>query len=166
MKLRQYLRRAMAAALCLMLCAGLVQPALAASGKIPGFSSSRKCSLTLAYGQAMEGVTVRLYRVASVDADVRFQAEGKFQEYLEGVNLNRLTQSGWVELAKCLRNAGLTVEAIVEYVRLSLEGDSTIRQRYELLKRQREELVVQRQRMDEAIGRLEHKIDVYAQKLN
>lgn len=30
---------------------------------------------------------------------------------------------GWVELAKCLRNAGLTVEAIVEYVRLSLEGD-------------------------------------------
>ena len=102
MKLRQYLRRAMAAALCLMLCAGLVQPALAASGKIPGFSSSRKCSLTLAYGQAMEGVTVRLYRVASVDADVRFQAEGKFQEYLEGVNLNRLTQSGWVELAKRL----------------------------------------------------------------
>ncbi len=54
----------------------------------------------------------------------------------------------------------------MEYVRLSLEGDSTIRQRYELLKRQREELVVQRQRMDEAIGRLEHKIDVYAQKLN
>ena len=102
MKLRQYLRRAMAAALCLMLCAGLAQPALAASGKIPGFTSSRKCSLTLTYGQAMEGVTVRLYRVASVDADVRFQAEGKFREYLEGVNLNRLTQSGWVELAKRL----------------------------------------------------------------
>lgn len=71
----------------------------------------------------------------------------------------------WVELAKCLRDAGLTVEAIVEYVRLSLEGDSTIGQRYELLKRQREGLLVQRQQMDEAIGRLEHKIDMYAQKL-
>jgi DNA-binding transcriptional MerR regulator len=69
----------------------------------------------------------------------------------------------WVELAKCLRNAGLTVEAIVEYVRLSLEGDSTIGQR--LLKQQREGLLVQRQQMDEAIGRLEHKIDMYAQKL-
>ena len=66
----------------------------------------------------------------------------------------------WVELAKCLRNAGLTVEAIVEYVRLSLEGDSTIGQ-----KQQREGLLVQRQQMDEAIGRLEHKIDMYAQKL-
>ena len=71
----------------------------------------------------------------------------------------------WVELAKCLRNAGLTVEAIVEYVRLSLEGDSTIGQRYELLKRQREGLLVQRQQMDEGSGRLEHKIDMYAQKL-
>lgn len=72
---------------------------------------------------------------------------------------------GWVELAKCLRNAGLTVEAIVEYVRLSLEGDSTIQARYELLKQQREDLFVKRQRMDEAIGRLEHKINMYAQKL-
>lgn len=53
----------------------------------------------------------------------------------------------------------------MEYVRLSLEGDSTIGQRYELLKRQREGLLVQRQQMDEAIGRLEHKIDMYAQKL-
>lgn len=73
---------------------------------------------------------------------------------------------GWVELAKCLRNAGLTVEAIVEYVRLSLEGDSTIRERYELLKQQREGLMVQRRRMDEALGRLDHKIDMYAKKLN
>lgn len=72
---------------------------------------------------------------------------------------------GWVELAKCLRNAGLTVEAIVEYVRLSLEGESTIQERYELLKQQREDLLLKRRRMDEAIGRLEHKINMYAQKL-
>lgn len=72
----------------------------------------------------------------------------------------------WVELAKCLRNAGLTVEAIVEYVRLSLEGDGTIRARYELLKQQREGLMIQRQQMDKALGRLDHKIEMYAKKLN
>lgn len=72
----------------------------------------------------------------------------------------------WVELAKCLRNAGLTVEAIVEYVKLSLEGDGTIRARYELLRQQREGLMVQRQQMDEALGRLDHKIEMYAKKLN
>ncbi len=71
----------------------------------------------------------------------------------------------WVELAKCLRNAGLTVEAIVEYVRLSLEGEGTIRQRYELLKQQHEDLTAQRRQMDEALKRLEHKIEMYAQKL-
>lgn len=72
---------------------------------------------------------------------------------------------GWVELAKCLRNAGLTVEAIVEYVRLFQEGESTIPQRYELLRCQREELSEQRKRMDAALERLDHKIEMYAQKL-
>ena len=33
---------------------------------------------------------------------------------------------GWVELAICLRNAGMSVEAMVEYVRLHRQGDSTM----------------------------------------
>ena len=32
----------------------------------------------------------------------------------------------WVELAKCMRSAGLPVEAMIEYVRLTQEGDATI----------------------------------------
>lgn len=71
----------------------------------------------------------------------------------------------WVELAKCLRSAGLTVEAIVEYVRLSQEGEGTILQRYQLLREQKEELSEKRRRMDEALERLDHKIAMYAQKL-
>lgn len=34
---------------------------------------------------------------------------------------------GWVELAKCMRSAGLPVEALIEYVRLTQEGDATRR---------------------------------------
>ena len=37
----------------------------------------------------------------------------------------------WVELAKCLRGAGLTVEAIVDYVRLYQQGTETIPARLE-----------------------------------
>ena len=37
---------------------------------------------------------------------------------------------GWVELAKCLRNAGLTVEAMTEYVRLDQKGRQTIPDRH------------------------------------
>ena len=33
---------------------------------------------------------------------------------------------GWVELAKCMRSAGLPVEAMIEYVRLYQLGDETI----------------------------------------
>ena len=40
---------------------------------------------------------------------------------------------GWIELALCMRNAGLPVEAMIEYVRLTQEGNGTIQARLELL---------------------------------
>lgn len=40
---------------------------------------------------------------------------------------------GWVENAICMRNAGLSVETLAEYVRLFQEDDDTIRARRELL---------------------------------
>lgn len=53
----------------------------------------------------------------------------------------------WVELAKCMRSAGLPVEAMIEYVRLTQEGDATIPARLQLLKEQREALLEQRAKM-------------------
>lgn len=43
----------------------------------------------------------------------------------------------WVELVLCMRSAGLPIEAIIEYVRLSRLGDSTFKARLELLSEQR-----------------------------
>ena len=68
---------------------------------------------------------------------------------------------GWVELALCLRNAGMSVEAMVEYVRLSQEGDSTKKDRLELLKKQKEAIVERRDRIDRALERLDSKIAHY-----
>lgn len=70
----------------------------------------------------------------------------------------------WVELAKCLRNAGLTVEAIVDYVRLCREGEHTVPQRLELLRRQRVGLMEQRRQIKEALERLDRKISIYEEK--
>ena len=39
----------------------------------------------------------------------------------------------WVQNAICMRNAGLPVEKLIEYVRLFQEGDSTIQARRDLL---------------------------------
>lgn len=67
----------------------------------------------------------------------------------------------WVELVKCMRGAGLTVEAIIRYVRLCQVGDATIKDRLELLEGQRELLLAQREQIDTAVTRLNHKISRY-----
>lgn len=67
----------------------------------------------------------------------------------------------WVSLAKCMRGAGLPVEAMIEYVRLSQEGDSTIPDRLKLLVRQREILLEQKKQIDATLERLDFKIERY-----
>lgn len=68
---------------------------------------------------------------------------------------------GWVELAICMRGAGLPVEVMIEYVKLFQEGDSTIPARLELLTEQRESLLEQRKQLDSILKRLNYKISKY-----
>ena len=44
---------------------------------------------------------------------------------------------GWVELMKCMRSAGVQIEALIEYVALSRQGDETVAERKALLIEQR-----------------------------
>ncbi len=67
----------------------------------------------------------------------------------------------WVELAICMRSAGLPVEMMIEYVRLFREGDTTIPARLQLLADQREILLEQRKQIDATIERLNYKISRY-----
>ena len=67
---------------------------------------------------------------------------------------------GWVGLAKCMRSAGLPVEAMIEYVRLYQEGDSTIPARLQLLLEQRQSLLEQKKKIDETLDRLNYKISI------
>ena len=67
----------------------------------------------------------------------------------------------WVELAICMRSAGLPVEEMTQYVKLNQEGDTTIPDRLELLKKQREVLHEQRKQLDDTLERLNYKIERY-----
>lgn len=67
----------------------------------------------------------------------------------------------WVELALCMRSAGLSVEAISEYVRLSRLGNGTIKDRLALLQNQREILLEQQRQITGTLDRLDHKISRY-----
>ena len=67
----------------------------------------------------------------------------------------------WVELALCMRGAGLPVEAMIEYVKLCQQGDSTIVARMLLLKEQMETLLEQKAQIESTIKRLDFKISRY-----
>lgn len=67
----------------------------------------------------------------------------------------------WVELALCMRSAGLPVEVMVEYLRLFQQGDKTIPARLELLTEQRENLLEQKKQIEQTLDRLNYKIARY-----
>lgn len=66
-----------------------------------------------------------------------------------------------MELAGCMRGAGLPLLALAEYVRLSQKGDETIPERRKLLIRQKEQLSVQLKAIQNTMERLEYKISCY-----
>ena len=67
----------------------------------------------------------------------------------------------WVELSKCLRSAGIPIEALIEYCTLTKEGNKTISARKELLIEQRKELLEKINEMQSTLDRLNYKISRY-----
>ena len=72
---------------------------------------------------------------------------------------------GWLEFALCMRNAGLPVEAVVNYLSLYQQGSETIPQRYELLKNQMNALEEQRAQLEATIEHLSYKISKYEEAM-
>ena len=71
----------------------------------------------------------------------------------------------WVEFIKCMRNAGLPIETLIDYVTMFQQGDSTIDARKELLTEQSKVLEKKIKDMNETLGRLNHKIELYEKGL-
>lgn len=68
---------------------------------------------------------------------------------------------GWVELALCMRGAGLPVGVMIEYLKLYQVGEETIPARLRLLTEQREALREQRRQIEATLDRLNYKIARY-----
>lgn len=72
---------------------------------------------------------------------------------------------GWIELMKCMRGAGVQIEALIEYVALFQQGDETIDARKAILIEQRDQLMERMTDMQRSLDRLNDKIDRYEQGL-
>ena len=71
----------------------------------------------------------------------------------------------WIELMKCMRAAGVQIEALIEYVALFQRGDETVEARKALLIEQREQLTARIEEMQQSLDRLNHKIERYEKGL-
>ncbi|MCR5788354.1 MAG: MerR family transcriptional regulator [Lachnospiraceae bacterium] len=67
----------------------------------------------------------------------------------------------WVEIAVCMRDAGVPIEMLIEYVKLFKQGDETFEARANLLKEARARIVEARKKYDTALERLDYKISRY-----
>ncbi|HJC48253.1 MAG TPA: MerR family transcriptional regulator [Candidatus Lachnoclostridium pullistercoris] len=82
-----------------------------------------------------------------------------------GIRNYQESDLAWVELAKCMRSAGLSVEVLLEYVKLYQQGDPTIPARLSLLKDQRSLLLQQKKQIETALDRLDFKISRYEEAM-
>jgi len=71
----------------------------------------------------------------------------------------------WIQFAKCMRGAGLSIEVLVEYVSMFQKGNSTIKARKELLIEQRNHLAEKVKEMQQTLERLDQKIDGYEERV-
>lgn len=72
---------------------------------------------------------------------------------------------GWIELMKCMRAAGVQIEALIEYVALFQQGDATVDARKAILIEQRDQLIERMEDMQRSLDRLNYKIERYEQGL-
>lgn len=68
---------------------------------------------------------------------------------------------GWVENAVCMRNAGVPIEALIEYVKLYQMGDTTFEARRQLLQEQYDALREQKEQIEATMKRLAYKVSRY-----
>lgn len=97
--------------------------------------------------------TLRYYERIGLIPRVNRNASGN-RDYTE-------TDCNWVSFIKCMRKAGLSIEALIEYVSLFQQGEGTHEARKALLIEQRQILEDQIAEMQDTLQYLNQKIDRY-----
>ncbi|AFA49967.1 MerR family transcriptional regulator [Acetobacterium woodii] len=103
------------------------------------------------YGLSQD--TLRYYECIGLIPEVN-RTKGGMRDYTE-------ESCAWIELAKCMRSAGIPIEALIEYCALTQQGDQTISARKELLVEERKKLLEKMEDMKKTLERLNYKIDRY-----
>ncbi len=101
--------------------------------------------------------TLRYYEREGLLVDVG-RSQGGFRRYSEA-DLESLS------LICCLKNTGMPLQEIARFMELTREGEHTLRERVELLRRHRENVVARMAEMQAHLDKVTWKLDYYSDKL-
>ena len=96
---------------------------------------------------------------------LRFWAKSGFFPFVKR-NQNNIRQFSdndleWVKIVKCLRAAGTENKSIKKYIELCIEGDSTVNERYQLIKSTKQKLLQQVENLKKQLDILDYKENFY-----
>ena len=67
----------------------------------------------------------------------------------------------FVDLISCLKETGMSLKEIRQFVNMSLEGDCTLEQRLAMFKKQRDEVIEQIKQSQKFLEKLDHKVKYF-----
>lgn len=96
---------------------------------------------------------------------LRFWAKNDFFPFVKR-NSNNIRQFSdkdleWVKIVKCLRSVGTETKAVKRYIDLCIKGDSTIKERYEIILATKEKALRQMQDLQKQLDLLDYKETFY-----
>ena len=86
------------------------------------------------------------------------RSQGGFRQYTDE-DLERLG------LICCLKNTGMSVQEIARFVQLAHEGDHTLKERVELLREHREQVLARIDEMQKHLDKVTWKLNFFSEKL-
>ncbi len=72
---------------------------------------------------------------------------------------------GWIEFSKCMRNSGMSIESIIEYIKLYNKGDATLEARKQLLISHRDAMQEKLDELQSTVNKLNKKIENYEHQM-
>ena len=80
-----------------------------------------------------------------------------------GVRLYEKSDLGWIDFIKCMRNAGLSIESLIEYTTLFDQGKDTVVSRKEILIEEQKKMEERYNELGKTLEKLNKKIEHYEQ---
>ena len=81
-----------------------------------------------------------------------------------GVRLYQESDLGWINFIKCMRNAGLSIESLIEYTALFDKGTETVVARKEILIEEQKKMEERYNELGKTLEILNKKIEHYEQE--